>query len=100
MPTYVLFIYDTSTSSLLYCHEVNDSSGSVFYLFRVSVAQHNVGSFNVRMDILILMDVLQYTHLQVKHKTMCQWPLPTGQQKLWYLHATLHIYMMWVNMKK
>lgn len=52
------------------------SSGSVFHLFSVSVAQHQVGSFNVRMDVLVLMDVLQYTHLQVKQEALRQWPLP------------------------
>lgn len=53
------------------------SSGSVFYLFRVSVAQHQVGSFNVRVDVLVFMDVLQYTYLQVKQEALCQWPLST-----------------------
>lgn len=53
------------------------SSGSVFYLFRVSVAQHQVGSFNVRVDVLVFMDVLQYTHLQVKQEALRQWPLST-----------------------
>lgn len=53
------------------------SSGSGFYLFRVSVAQHQVGSFNVRMDVLVLVDVLQYTHLQVKQEALHQWPLST-----------------------
>lgn len=48
------------------------SSGSVFYLFRVSVAQHQVGGFNVRMDVLVLMDVLQDTHLQVKQEALRQ----------------------------
>lgn len=48
------------------------SSGSVFYLFRVSVAQHQVGGFNVRMDVLVLMDVLQDTHLQVKQEALHQ----------------------------
>lgn len=32
-------------------------------LVRVSVTQHEVGSFNVCMDILVLMDVLQYINL-------------------------------------
>ncbi len=32
-------------------------------LFSVSVAQHEVGSFNVCMGILVLMNILQYSHL-------------------------------------
>lgn len=37
-------------------------------LFSVSVAQHEVGSFNVCMDILVLMNILQYSHLvQIKN---------------------------------
>lgn len=44
------------------------SSSSAFYLLRVPVAQHKVGSFDVCVDVLVLMDVLQYCHLRVKHQ--------------------------------
>lgn len=38
-------------------------------LFGVSTTQHEVGSFNVCMDVLVLMNVLQYIHLaQVGNK--------------------------------
>lgn len=37
-------------------------------LFRVPVTQHEVGSFNVSMDVLILMYVLQYIHLAQESK--------------------------------
>lgn len=58
------------------------SSGSVWYLFRVSVAQHQVGSFNVSMDILILMDELQNSHLQVKQETLSVTSLLVNRERV------------------
>lgn len=40
-----------------------------FDLLRVSVAQQQVGSFDVRVDVLVLVDELQHAHLggHIKH---------------------------------
>lgn len=43
-----------------------------FDLFRVPVAQQKVGSFDVGVDVLVLMDELQHAHLWVTHRAPCQ----------------------------